>query len=489
MNINRLFKKKSIHEVQSSNEAESQGLKRSLGSFQLTSIGLGAIIGAGIFVVIGPAAALYAGPGIALSYIIAAIICVLAGLCYAELSSLIPVAGSVYAYSYIGMGEFPAWVVGWTLIAQFLFSLSTVAVGWSGYALSILHDFGLSIPSWISQATLQYTAEGGWGWTGSLFNFPAVLLILLIGALVSSGIKAAATLNNVMVVIKMTTIVLFIVLGLSFVKTSNWVPFIPENTGVFGEFGWSGIFRAAGLLFFAFIGFDSVSSMAQEAINPQKSLPRGILGSLGISTLAYIIISLVLTGIVSYQLLNVPDPMSVALDVMGSGFAWLKWVIKFAILAALTSVVLVQLLSVARVIMAISKDGLLSQKLGQIHKKTQTPFCASVTATLLCVLIAGVFPVNILTAFVSMNNLFIYAIVCLGVLVLRYLHPELNRPFKVPCVPLIPVLGILSCLGQMIFFPAATWIQFACWFGLGLFVYSLYGIKHSKLSKSSPNSH
>jgi APA family basic amino acid/polyamine antiporter len=372
--------------------------------------------------------------------------------------------------------------VGWSITAQYLFSSSTVAVGWSGYCVSILKDFGIHLPAALSQAPVLYSTDAGWYFSGAFVNLPAIILVALVGLLIAVGIRAASAFNNVMVVIKLTTIALFVILGLSFIHMENWTPFIPENTGVFGHYGWSGIFRAAGLVFFAYIGFDTVSTLAQESINPQKDLPRGILGSLLICTLAYIVTALVLTGVVHFKLLNVPDPMSVALDAMG-GFAWLKFLVKFAILAGLASVVLVQLLAQTRIFYAISRDGLLPRKFSHINHKTRTPLFSTIVTHAASIVFSGLFPVAILGELVSMTTLFLFANVCLGVLLLRYSHPHMKRPFKVPFVPWIPIAGITACLFQMSFLPMITWIQLVSWLAVGLVIYFAYSIHHSKIRK------
>ena len=462
---------------------EHHEMKRHLGALQLTAIGIGAIIGAGIFVITGTAAADYAGPGIILSFILAAIVCVLAGLCYAELSSMLPISGGSYSYSYVSMGEFPAWLVGWSVLAQYLFSASTVAVGWSGYLVSILRDFGIHLPRFFVTAPITYTADGGWGLSGSLINLPALIVVACVTLLVATGIKAATRFNNIMVVIKLSTVALFVILGIAYIKSDNLIPFIPDNTGVFGQFGVSGVLRAASIVFFAYIGFDMVATLAQETVNPQKNLPRGILGSLGICTIAYIMTALVLTGVVSYKLLGVPDPMSVALNAMGSSFYWLKFIVKIAILAGLSSVVLGNLLAQSRVFYAMSKDGLLPQPFCRLHSESKTPIFASLAAGGICLVISALFPVNVLGDLVSMSTLFIFGIVCLGVLILRYRHKEYPRPFKVPLVPFIPIAGILGCLASMTFLPGATWVQLILWLAIGLCIYFLYGMKNSKLRK------
>lgn len=457
------------------------GLKRHLGWFQLIVIGIGAVIGAGIFVITGKAAADYAGPAIVLSFIFASIICTFAGLCYAELSSLIPIAGGSYSYAYVALGELPAWIIGWALSGQYLLSASTVASGWAGYFTSFLKDWGFAIPAHYGSAPFHYSIEAGWSMSGDFLNIPAMIFVLFIGFLISIGIKAAAHFTNIMVVIKLATIALFIALGIPHIQVENWVPFIPENTGIFGEFGWSGILRAAGLVFFAYVGFDTVSTLAQDAKNPQKNLPRGILGSLAICTLAYIIVSLVLTGVVSYTFLGVPDPMNVALDAMGPSFFWAALIIKIAILAGLASVVLVQMLGQTRVFLAVGRDGLLPNPFSRIHHRFKTPFFSTMVTTCIVATLSSLFPVEILGQFVSMMTLIIFSIVCLGVWVLRHTHPEFKRSFKVPFVPWVPLAGIVTCFGQMLALPGMTWLQMILWFAIGLTTYFTYSIRHSKI--------
>jgi len=479
--FDRLFMRKSIHGIKPMDSGEGHALKRHLGAAHLMMIGIGAIIGAGIFVITGQAAAEFAGPAVVISFLIAAVVCLFAGLCYAELSSMIPISGGSYSYSYVSMGEFPAWMVGWALVAQYLISASTVAVGWSGYFVSFLKDFGLMLPTTISHAPIAYSAEGGWQWTGAVFNIPAVVLAVLLGILVCVGIRAVTHFNNLMVVIKLSAIVLFLCLGVFYINSDNWTPFIPANTGIFGEFGWSGILRASGLVFFAYIGFDTVSTLAQDAKSPQRDLPIGILGSLIVCTLAYIATSLVLTGVVSYTELGVPDPMSVALNAMHGKFFWVKLVVKLAILAGLASVVLVQMLGITRIFYAIGQDGLLPQAFSRLHGRTKTPLFSSVVTVLVMIVVSGLFPINVLGQLVSMTTLFLFTIVCLGVWLLRKRHPEFKRGFKVPFVPLVPILGIVACISQMLFLPLITWTQMILWLVLGLFVYFIYGIRNSKI--------
>src|SRR5581483_3624833 len=475
-----LFVKKSIKSLLDEAQSSQHGMKRSLGAVTLTAMGIGAIIGAGIFVLTGPAAAEYAGPGILISFIIAALICVFAALCYAEFASLIPISGIAYTYAYATMGEFTAWIIGWGLTMEYLFSASTVSVGWSAYFVSILRDVGVHIPQAIASAPFSYELGKGWAETGALLNVPAMVIVGLIGALVSVGIRAAASFNNLMVIIKLGAIALFVVCGIAFVNWDNLTPFIPENTGTFGEFGWSGILRGAGLVFFAFIGFDALSTMAQECRNPQKHLPIGMIGSLGISTIVYMIIGVVLLGVVSYTTLNVADPITVAVNALGPKFIWLRFVIKLAILAGLTSVVLVMILGQSRIFATMSRDGMLPKPIAGINKRFQTPLLSTIMVTVVCMIFAGIFPVGILGQLTSMGALLAFAIVCFGILVLRYKQPTLHRPFKTPFVPWIPLAGTLVCVIQMIALPGVTWIQFVIWMAIGCAIYFGYSVKHSK---------
>lgn len=474
-----LFAKKSIKSLLQDTVQTKHSLKRTLGPLNLTAMGIGAIIGAGIFVLTGQAASEYAGPAISLSFIFAAIICVFAALCYAELASLIPVSGGAYSYSYVAMGEFIAWTVGWVLTLEYLFSAATVSVGWSGYLTSLLKDFNIIIPASLSSAPLNYDTATGWQSSGSLINLPAMFITAFMGFLIAVGIKAAASFNDLMVVIKLTVIVLFIACGIAYINMDNLTPFIPENTGTFGQYGFSGILRGAGVVFFAFIGFDALSTLAQEAKNPQSDLPKGMLGSLGVSTLVYIIIALVLTGIVSFKLLNVPDPIAVAVNALGSHFLWLRFVIKIAILAGLTSVVLVMMLGQTRIFYTMAHDGLMPKSFGKISDRFHTPFFTTIAVTLVGMIVAGIFPVGILGQLVSMGTLLAFAVVCFGVLVLRYTQPLLHRPFKTPFVPYIPLLGTLACVLQMILLPGVTWLQLVAWIIIGCIIYFTYGKKNS----------
>lgn len=489
-------------------EAKSdKDLRKTLSALNLTTLGIGAVIGAGIFVLTGQAAAQYAGPGIVISFLISGLACLFAGLCYAEFASMIPISGSAYTYAYATMGEFVAWIIGWDLILEYLFAASTVAVGWAGYVVSFLKDFGIVIPAQFTSAwgsILVNIPDAGWKsitpelaknlaesgiaietlpQVTAYFNFPAMLIIALITGLLLIGIRESARFNNIMVIIKVFVILLFIGIGFMFVNKANWVPFIPENTGVWGHYGWSGIFRGAAVIFFAYIGFDAVSTAAQEAKNPQRDMPIGILGSLGISTLLYILVAIVLTGIVSYTFLNVADPIAVGVDAMGQGLFWLRPIIKIAAIAGLSSVILVLLMGQPRIFYSMSKDGLLPPIFSKVHPRFKTPYASTLITGSVAFVLAGILPIHILGELVSIGTLLAFAIVCIGIIVLRVKKPDIPRAFKTPWVPLIPLLGAGICVAQMLSLPWETWARLIVWMALGLVIYFAYGIRKSKLRK------
>jgi basic amino acid/polyamine antiporter, APA family len=454
-------------------------LKRVLGPFHLTMLGVGVIIGAGIFVVTGQAAAQYAGPAIIISFIISAIGCAFAGLCYAEFASMVPVAGSAYTYAYVTLGRFFAWIIGWDLILEYLFGASTVAVGWSGYLNSLIRDFGITLPAAFIQAPLAYHHATGWQVTGAVMNVPAMIIVLLCTVLLVIGIKESAHVNNIIVVVKIAVILLFIGFGIFYIKADNLTPFIPENMGTFGHFGWSGILRGAGVIFFAYIGFDTLSTAAQEVRNPQRDMSIGIIGSLVIATTLYILVTFVLTGIVSYQELGVPEPIGVGVDSLGLGFLWLRPVIKIGAIAGLSSVVLVLLYGQSRIFFSMSKDKMLPENFAKLHPAFRTPHVTTVTIGLAAMLIAGLFPMGMLAEMVSIGTLLAFVIVCISVLVLRKTRPGLHRPFRTPWVPLIPILGALISLLQMVALPLDTWLRLIIWMAVGFIIYFAYGRYHA----------
>ena len=488
-----LFRRRSVADLQAE-VLTDKSLKRVLGPVNLTALGIGAIIGAGIFTLTGHAAAQCAGPAIVLSYVLAGLACAFAGLCYAEFSAMIPISGSAYTYGYATLGEFVAWIIGWDLILEYLFAASTVAVGWSGYVVSFLKELGISIPSAFTSAPYDHhaSADAGWnmwrlfteGWvsTGAVLNIPAMLIVGFITFLLVLGIKESATFNNVIVAVKLIVLLTFIAVGIAYINRNNWHPFIPPSLGP-GEFGWGGVVRGAGVIFFAYIGFDAVSTAAQEAKNPQRDMPIGILCSLALCTVIYIIVSLVLTGIVSYTQLNDPAPIAVAINSLGPKLAWLRVVIKIGAIAALSSVILVMLLGQPRIFYTMSKDGLLPPVFSTVHPKFRTPWIAQILTGAIAMLIAGLFPIGLLGELVSIGTLLAFAIVCTGVFVLRFTDPEILRPFRTPAFWLIAPLGVIFCGYLMYGLPADTWARLIVWMVIGLVIYFTYGCRHSKLER------
>ena len=483
-----LWSKKSIALLQAEASGETAGatLKRALTAANLTLLGIGAIIGAGIFVLTGTAAANYAGPAIVLSFILAGTGCLFAGLCYAEFASMIPIAGSAYTYSYATLGEFIAWIIGWDLVLEYLFGAATVSVGWSGYFVSFMRSIGITMPMEWTQAPFAYTAADGLSRTGAILNIPAIFLIAVLTVLLVIGVKESAGFNNIVVAIKVAIIFLVIGFGFMFVNPDNWSPFIPPGTGERGVFGWNGVVRGAGVIFFAYIGFDAVSTAAQEAKNPQRDMPIGILGSLAFCTILYILMSLVMTGLVPYTQLNVPDPVYVALAAAGPGLAWLTKLIAIGAMAGLASVVLVMLMGQPRIFYSMARDGLLPAVFGKVHPRFQTPYVTTILTGIVAAAMAGLFPIGILGELVSIGTLLAFVIVCAGIWVLRVRSPELPRPFKTPWVPAVPILGILICGYLMYSLPRDTWLRLLIWMALGLVIYFTYSVRKSRFAGVTP---
>jgi APA family basic amino acid/polyamine antiporter len=464
-----------------SKEATGEGgvtLNRSLGPGSLIAIGVGGIIGTGIFVLTGLAAAQHAGPAIPISFIIAAFGCLFAGLCYAEFSSMVPVSGSAYAYSYATLGEFTAWFVGWNLVLEYMLAAATVAVGWSRYFVKLLEELHIEMPAALAQAPMDW--NHGFVATAGVLNIPAIFIAAVAMAICYIGIRQSATVNGIIVAIKVTIVVVVIAAGAFFVSTSYWHPYVPENTGTFGEFGISGILRASGIIFFAYIGFDAVSTAAQEARNPQRDLPIGILGSLIICTVLYILMSAVLTGLVPYPQLNDAAPVAVALQAHPE-LNWLTiWVIVGA-LAGLTSVILVMILAQARIFLTMAQHGLIPPVFAKVQPKYRTPYIATLVTGVFAMIAAGLLPINVLSEMVSIGTLVAFVVVCIGVLVLRYKRPDLPRPFRVKGIWAVSVLGVAFCGVMAATLDKATWMRLIWWTAIGVVIYFGYSYKRSKL--------
>lgn len=504
-----LLRRKRITDLQAE-ALTDHSLKRALGALNLTLLGIGAIIGTGIFVLTGTVAAQNAGPAVVLSFVLAGIASIFAALCYSEFASLVPMAGSAYTYGYATLGEFFAWVIGWDLILEYALGAVTVSIGWSGYVVSFLADLGIHIPPELAAAygsRLIEIAPGQWQvatqtlldglrasgvdpatlpQTTALFNLPAVFVVALVTTLLVIGIKESATVNNIIVFVKVGVVLLFIVGAVWAVNPANWTPFIPENAGVRGEYGWTGVMTGAGIVFFAYIGFDAVSTAAQEAKNPQKDMPIGIIGSLLICTVLYILVSGIATGVVPYRELDVPDPIALAADRAGLG--WMSTLIKIGAIAGLSSVILVMLLGQSRIFWTMSRDGLLPPFVNKIHPRFRTPWVTSIITGIAVAIFSGLLTVREAGSLVSIGTLFAFVIVSMGVLVLRVREPNLPRVFKTPAVWVVAPLGALSALYLMVSLPWRTWERLLLWMAIGFVVYFSYGVRHSELARAEGTS-
>jgi APA family basic amino acid/polyamine antiporter len=471
-----IFTKKSVEALRA--DAAANPLRRALGPLNLTTLGIGSIIGTGIFVLTGTAASQNAGPALIISMLIAGVGCAFAGLCYAEFAAMIPVAGSAYTYAYATMGELLAWIIGWDLILEYALSTATVAVGWSGYFSSLIADVGLHVPAALSAAPGETVAIAGGASVSGMFNLPAAVIVLFVAALLMIGIRQSANTNTALVIIKAMVLVVFVVAGAAYVNRENLTPFIPSNTGSFGHFGWSGVLRGAGVMFFAYVGFDAVSTAAQEAKNPQRDMPIGILASLAICTVLYIAVAIVLLGIVPYSKLNVADPLAVGID--ATGLTWFSPVLKVSALFGLFSTMLVTLLGQTRIFYSMSRDGLLPALFQKVHPTFRTPYVSTALTGGIVAIAAGLLPIGVLSVLVSMGTLLAFVIVCAGILVLRRTSPEIERPFRTPGLPWVPILGALFCIAQMVALPPQTWERLIIWLVIGLLIYFAYGKRRAR---------
>jgi len=480
--MSELFTCKSIEALTAEAERPKSGeaLPRTLGLFSLTCFGVGSTIGAGIFVLTGTVAAAHAGPAVVLSFVLAGLACALAGLCYAEFAAMVPAAGSAYTYAYATLGELVAWTIGWCLILEYLFASAMVAIGWAGYAMAMAADFGFALPPAFTQTPLD-VGPTGFIATGAIFNAPAVAVVLLCTGLLLGGTRASARVNDLIVVAKVIVIVVVGVAGLRFAHPGHWVPFIPPNTGGAGEFGVSGVVTGAAIVFYAYVGFDAVSTLSLETHDPRRTVPLALIASLAICTVLYVLIALMITGLADYHALNVSDPVYVALAAAGPALAWAKPLVGAVVVVGLISALLVTLLGQVRIFYAMARDGLLPKVFVAVHPRWGTPHIGTLVTGATAAIIAGVFPLNLLGELISIGTLLAFAIVCLGVIVLRRRRPDLPRPFRVPVYPWVPLAGIAVCVALMASLPRDTWIRLVVWLVLGFLVYGAYGAKHSRL--------
>ncbi len=490
-----LFVKKPINDLIKEASGPESGLKRTLGARALVALGIGAIIGAGLFSITGGAAANNAGPAVTISFVIAAVACAFAGLCYAEFASMIPVAGSAYTYSYATMGEFIAWIIGWDLVLEYAVGAATVSISWSRYFVKFFGYYDIHLPPSMTMSPFDTATLADGSIVNGMINLPAVFIVILMSLLLVKGTKESAFVNGIIVLLKVSVVLIFIALGWGYINSENYTPYIPANTGDFGSFGWSGIVRAAGIIFFAYIGFDAVSTAAQEAKNPKRDMPIGILVSLAICTVLYLLFAHVMTGVANYTSFQGADgiaPVAVAIDHMGTAdangvitpaYPWLNKAIIIAILAGYSSVIMVMLLGQSRVFFSMSKDGLLPKIFSEVHPKFGTPSKSNLLFMLFVSLFAAFVPARVVGEMTSIGTLLAFVLVCVGVLVLRKTQPDLPRAFKTPLVPLIPILGILSCVLMMVALPGDTWLRLIIWLAIGFAIYFGYSAKNSKLRK------
>ena len=474
-----MFQRKSIAALLEGRTG-GHALKRCLSARSLVALGIGAIIGAGLFSLTGIAAADNAGPAVVLSFVVAAIGCAFAGLCYSELASMIPLSGSAYTYAYATLGELVAWIIGWDLVLEYAVGAATVSVSWSSYVANLLHSFGLDLPARLTACPFTTVTLADGTQVAGLINLPAIVAIVCISLLLIRGVSESASVNMVITIIKVAIVLIVIALGAGYIHPANYQPFIPPNTGHFGEFGLSGIMRGAGVVFFAYIGFDAVSTCAAEAYKPERDIPIGILGSLAICTALYIGFALVLTGVVNYHAMHGDaKPVMTAIDV--TPYAWLKVTVNIGVICGYTSVMLVMLLGQSRVFYAMAQDGLLPGLFGVLHDRFQTPWLSNLLFMVFTSLLAGFVPIEVLGHMTSIGTLLAFSIVCLGVLVLRRTDPGRERRFRAPLSPLVPVLGIVVCVAMMLSLGWENWLRLGVWMAIGLLIYFAYSRRHSRL--------
>jgi APA family basic amino acid/polyamine antiporter len=479
-----LMRTKPIERLRQDADGSGHTLERTLGPWSLIGLGIGAIIGAGLFSLTGIAAAENAGPAVVISFAIAAVGCALAGMCYSELASMIPVSGSAYTYAYATMGEFVAWIIGWDLVLEYAVGAATVSVSWSKYVATLLHDWGIALPARLLHSPFETVQLADGTTAHGLVNLPAVLILCLISLLLMRGVRESARVNSVIVVVKVAVVLAVVGVGLFYVKAQNYVPFIPENTGTFGEYGWSGIMRAAGVVFFAYIGFDAVSTAAQEVKNPQRTMMVGILGSLAICTVLYIAFAAVLTGLVHYDAMR-GDAAPVATAIKQTPFPWLQSLVTLGVIAGFTTVMLVLLYGQSRVFFSMANDRLLPKFFAAIHPTWRTPYRSNLFFMVFAALLGGFTPISTLGHMTSIGTLLAFIIVCAGVIIMRRTHPDEPRGYRTPLVPLVPLAGILVCLAMMLSLDGETWLRLAIWLGIGLAIYFGYGRRHSRVGRDA----
>jgi len=479
-----LFATKSIARLTADAEDKDHSLKRTLGPGQLIALGIGAIIGAGLFSLTGIAAGEHAGPAVVFSFVLAAFACAFAGICYSEFATMIPISGSAYTYAYATMGELLAWIIGWDLVLEYSVASATVSISWSSYVVAILQDFGINLPATLVASPWQPVKLADGSTVYGIMNLPAVLIVCAVSLLLIVGIKESAGVNAVLVALKVSVVVVFIIAGWGYMKPANHVPFIPPNTGTFGEFGWSGIVRGAGIIFFAFVGFDAVSTAAQETKKPQRDMPIGIIGSLAVCTVLYILFGWVMTGLAYYPTFK-GSAAPVVIAIAQTPFMWLKTAVEFAIVCGYTSVMLVMLLGQSRVFFSMSRDGLLPKVFSDVHPKFRTPWRSNLLFMVFVSIFAAFAPISIVGEMTSIGTLLAFVIVCFGVIVMRKTQPNLPRPFKTPWVPLVPIVGIIVNIGLMLGLGLSNWLRLIIWLIIGLVIYFSYSRYHSRLQLAS----